>query len=575
MNTVGDAITLVLPTGTRGDHAWSLYPEWPPDLFGVGAYLLEQSGAYAWLRPKGLQDFFSLDDQTRGNLRAAGQAWGRGDWLRVGGSKRARVPAGEQRVKQLWRILWALRDNRIVIEGKLEAVPEWAVAALQLLIIADEASEGVGFFPEDNSEDGAPAPLIPVVALNNFFFPTGRRKVSRAPPRHPSTLGWYLDPQVICVLPKTRTPNVGCTIRSLSHHLALLGGIGEVRAHWHVNPVLGAEPYVFNLLMIPFPYRIRGRSFSCSKQLATWGLFDVEQTWLPRSKGKVDSSAFAKFALSLVTAAEQEVGTIHGIVLPELALDVACYHSLLNVVHAKLPKLRFLISGVQQSSNRASRNVVKVTAFFPGQVSGIHGGRSMEVTQSKHHRWKLDRNQIRCYSLGDALDPSNSWWENVDVHSRELHFFVFGAGSCFTTLICEDLARVDPGQKVLRSIGPNLVFALLMDGPQLVSRWPGRYCSVLAEDPGSSVLTLTSLGLVDRSAIAMKSSSKCVALWKDSTGNTQELDLPTGAHALCLTLTGSHEEEHTLDGRDDGKAALCWGLNGAIPVRVKRPPNWL
>jgi 5-methylcytosine-specific restriction enzyme A len=51
----------------------------------------------------------------------------------------------------------------------------------------------------------------------------------------------------------------------------------------------------------------------------------------------------------------------------------------------------------------------------------------------------------------------------------------------------------------MRSVGPNLVVALLMDGPQLTARWPARYASVLADDPGSSVLTLTSLGMCLRS----------------------------------------------------------------------------
>jgi hypothetical protein len=95
---------------------------------------------------------------------------------------------------------------------------------------------------------------------------------------------------------------------------------------------------------------------------------------------------------------------------------------------------------------------VKVTALYPGGVGGQSGTRTLELEQSKHHRWKLDRDQIHRYSLGDALDPNRYWWENVDVHGRELNFFVFGSGSCFTTLICEDLARVDPVQKVLRAM---------------------------------------------------------------------------------------------------------------------------
>ncbi len=576
MNSVGESIRVALPSGTRGGNTWDAYPEWPPDLFGVTAYLLDQSGAYAWLRPKAAGNAFApKGNDPRLRLREIGQAWSRGDWLAGGAAKRKRSRPAELRLKRLWGLLWSHKDEPLAAVVGPRQVPEWAVTALYLLIIADEASAGIGFFPDVASDDGAAAPLIPVMALNNFFFPTGRRKARRAKPRRPFTLGWFLDAQILCVLPKTRTPGVGCTIRSLSHHLALLGGVGEVRARWHVNPVIGTGPDLFNLLVIPFPYRIRGRSFSRTQRFSKWGMFELEQTWLPRVRGAVDARAVTKFVLSLVKTAANEVGNVQGILLPELALDSKCYASLRRAVERTLPNLRFLISGVRGERRYANRNLVKVTAFYPGRLRGIRGGRSMEAAQSKHHRWKLDRAQISRYSLGDALDPNCDWWENVDVHGRELNFFVFGSASCFTTLICEDLARVDPGQQVLRAVGPNIVFALLMDGPQLVSRWPGRSCAVLAEDPGSSVLTVTSMGLVERSAISTKSTSRCIALWKDPSGSTLELELPSGSHALCLTLTGRCETERTLDGRDDGGKALYWNLSGATPLQLPKPPAWL
>lgn len=74
-------------------------------------------------------------------------------------------------------------------------------------------------------------------------------------------------------------------------------------------------------------------------------------------------------------------------------------------------------------------------------------------------------------------------------------------------LVCEDLARQDPAADLIRAVGPNLLIALLMDGPQLSGRWPARYASVLAEDPGTSVLTLTSLGMAERSRPIIQSGS--------------------------------------------------------------------
>jgi hypothetical protein len=45
----------------------------------------------------------------------------------------------------------------------------------------------------------------------------------------------------------------------------------------------------------------------------------------------------------------------------------------------------------------------------------------------------------------------------------------------WSVLVCEDLARKDPAADLIRAVGPNLLIALLMDGPQLKSRWPGRW----------------------------------------------------------------------------------------------------
>ena len=72
--------------------------------------------------------------------------------------------------------------------------------------------------------------------------------------------------------------------------------------------------------------------------------------------------------------------------------------------------------------------------------------------------------------------------------------------------------------------------AVLLDGPQLTSRWAARYASVLADDPGSAVLTLTSYGMVQRSRPPGHDPSSVVALWKDPERGTREISLEPGAH---------------------------------------------
>lgn len=105
-----------------------------------------------------------------------------------------------------------------------------------------------------------------------------------------------------------------------------------------------------------------------------------------------------------------------------------------------------------------------------------------------------------------------------------------------SVLICEDLARPDPVGDLARAVGPNLIIALLMDGPQLADRWPARYAASLADDPGSSVLTVTSTGMSILSRPQEgENRSDVIALWKDArTGKARELQLPENAAALVL-----------------------------------------
>ena len=140
-----------------------------------------------------------------------------------------------------------------------------------------------------------------------------------------------------------------------------------------------------------------------------------------------------------------------------------------------------------------------------------------------------------------------------------------------SVLICEDLARQDPIGEILRAVGPNLVIALLMDGPQLAARWSARYATVLADDPGCSVLTLTSIGMAQLSRPAGKPPSRVVALWKDAiTAEPIEVSLPDGADALVLTLSAEYHEEWSADGRSDNESTGYAVLAGVHPIALSR-----
>jgi len=122
-------------------------------------------------------------------------------------------------------------------------------------------------------------------------------------------------------------------------------------------------------------------------------------------------------------------------------------------------------------------------------------------------------------------------------------------GVTLVSLVCEDLARLDEVAGLLRAIGPTLVVTTLLDGPQLASRWTARYASVLADDPGSAVVTLTSFGFVQRSRPAGRPPSRVVSLWKDPVRGLREIPLEAGAHAVLIHIQIGRTTRHSADGR--------------------------
>jgi hypothetical protein len=190
------------------------------------------------------------------------------------------------------------------------------------------------------------------------------------------------------------------------------------------------------------------------------------------------------------------------------------------------------------------------------------------VYKRQHHRWQLESGQILQYGLGTHLNHKKAWWEYISVEKRQITFLAVNPWLTIAPLICEDLARQDPVGELMRAVGPNLVVCLLMDGPQMKARWSGRYATVLADDPGCSVLTLTSLGMASLCRpFGFGEPSRNIALWKDAkTGGPHEITVPRDAEAVVLTLSVEFSEEWSADGRTDGGTTGYPSLAGIHPV---------
>ncbi|GEO80206.1 hypothetical protein [Pararhodospirillum oryzae] len=271
-------------------------------------------------------------------------------------------------------------------------------------------------------------------------------------------------------------------------------------------------------------------------------------------------------------AAKHDVEAIHGIIFPEYALDWESYQELVHTLSKTCPKLEFIVAGASENCGSAPGNFAFSTVFT--HKEGQNGDGSVRygisTSRSKHHRWRLDEGQISTYALASALDPRYVWWEDIPLSKREVHVNVFRDTSTFAAMICEDLARVDPCHPILRAMAPSLVFVLLMDGPQIPERWSARYATALAEDPGSSVLTLTSAALMRRSNQTRSPSRPenwSIALWRDDSGRSVPIVCDDKSHGVVLTLSGYRTTEVSLDGRAN-PLARAWRYHGHQPVRV-------
>jgi hypothetical protein len=351
------------------------------------------------------------------------------------------------------------------------------------------------------------------------------------------------------VLAKKHTPQQGLTLRSMTHHLSLCMP-WEVDARWH-EIAANRHDDILNLLVLPWPLRIDAKEFRPANSVAAGNLYNEDRLFeyvrspinLTELKGMVERS---------VDKALAKVAKIDALILPELALNTAEWEVVEKIA---IERKLLLVSGITDDIDGVTKHPVNSCRIRLGNVTEREETREA-YRQAKHHRWCLDRSQVLQYDLGGQIPSTKRSWENSHIGKRDVFFATIGGWLTFSVLICEDLARQDPIAETLRSVGPNLVVALLMDGPQLASRWSARYASVLADDPGTSVLTVTSLGMCVRSRPAGSSPfkpSRVIALWKDKLYGFREISLPEKMAGCVLSLSFESREEFTADGRSDSK----------------------
>lgn len=488
-------------------------PSWPPDAFAVAAALLQRSGAYRWVVTK---------------WPPAGPKWNE-DILVTGAEWRDAAGYDGPPPAEVCNWWSEIRNHDALSIDELREKPDLAHLLLQICAAADEASADAGIYIGPNDEFSRIA--------NECLGVSGGRTLCR-----------QIHPSRMIVLPKLHTPQSGLTMRSISHHLALYMG-GQTRPVWRIAPV---ETALQNVLILPWPREIDPKHFTASKgdpanMPDCYRYFSYDLS--------LESRGFElEEAVQAVKRAEEQVGRVDAVVLPELALRGDDYFELSKATG------KMVIAGVGTPASKAKLATNSAAAAVP------IGGMPAIWKQSKHHRWRLDDEQIAQYGLADRFDGvGHLWWEHIALGERELHFFALNNYVTMAVLICEDLARLDPVNELVATVGPTLVVALLMDGPQLPSRWPGRYATVLTDDPGSSVLSVTSLGMLRRYKHPTYGTSPVFALWKDAKSTRGAVPISMkhdDSLGVVLKLTLERFPEWTADGRSDFDDTFYLMLDG-------------
>ncbi len=596
--------------------AWFAPPHDPLDLFAVSGRLLERSGAYHHIEagtetasgtfPASAKRILQIDSVRRTYWVSSGEYWRE----MVNLTKYVAPQFPPDFVERHWlEVLSAWDDPIFQPSSEHLDPPDWWSAALDLFAISDEAAKGVG--QRSISKLAGETSWIAQAVDSRIAKSLRAADPSSGHVPGPESRLYTLsqaNPDSVCVLPKSRTAQIGCTIRNLSHNLALLPAQGVARAAWCYGqqPSNSQNGKPLNLVLIPYPYEIEATCFrqeadsgdTCEKRFGWFSVApaqikgaDAEETEKAEAQA-LDS--FLAFVDGMIDAMRKDCGTVDILVFPELALSHRVHEAVLERVNKSHGDIEVVVAGLTSyRTNPAPDTADKIDVggeemIRRGNFAAItvfeeiddwapekrtEGGavprerRQITSYHDKHHRWRLDREQITRYGLGAVLNPSFDWWERQQILSRSLNVIAFRDRATATVLICEDLARMDPAQEVLRAIGPKLIFALLMDGPQLAVRWPARYATVLADDPGSSVLTLTSMALIERSNAGGKhTASFCVGLWRDAAGDIQELKLSPDYQGIGLSLSQIQVTEQTMDGRHDCEAAT-WILSGVRPLK--------
>jgi len=286
------------------------------------------------------------------------------------------------------------------------------------------------------------------------------------------------------------------------------------KSHGRVIPAaahtaFGNSPHKFfqHLLRIPngkgwyVEYQVRSSVFSKApgspltvgfipavqhKEEVVWGVY--QNCFTVKLAKKHEKRVIARVLEGLDWLSDKQADVI---IIPELVSSEALREAVKEWLLTKAPSQPLMV--VCGSEAVASESVTGFTnrAF----ILGPSGRRLWE--QDKNHQYSLTSRDMAKFDLTASLgnEPMNE--VGTSTHRSVTICDIAGAGR-FCVLVCEDLARDDPGPEALRLFGVDMVIVIVMDSTFRESGWRNRGGLTLTQEPGTRIAIGNSRALLAR-----------------------------------------------------------------------------
>jgi hypothetical protein len=495
--------------------------EWPPDLFALANVILSHTEAFRFaLSP--------IDEWPPARFPNWAHAVGEAGCLWSAWSEHREEELPDVLTEE-WRAIRERAETplELLATGSDRRLCE---AWLTLHAIADEACAGLAVALDTSSAAGC------VYRARGRELLAGTGSLAR------------LDSLVLRVLPKVCTPPGGKPVLSRYACVQRPG----IHARWHKVPArhrgTDARSEYATMLLLPWPLEVRESDFHPLEG----SVVRLEQEPFGFSEFAPARGLDFDLLNRVLVAAREQTGRVDVVILPASAVDEGEIDALEALLHRH--GAVFLQAGVRQRSSQPGRFASNYMHI--GVDPGLEKGATLPdgVGSPWFHIRPEQAPPLVARRRADLpVSPRRS--------PAPAHPLVGGDGGPTPGDRVHRGGRADTRLTRLRGPGPQRRHRGAHtvgradgpgrpgDRPQLTSRWSARYASVLADDPGSAVVTLTSYGMVQRSRPQGRDASRVVALWKDPARGAREIPLESGADAIPLSVCMDRATRRSGDGR--------------------------